>query len=86
MLGKSNLYFRGPKATIYSTCIGVKYAGNPLTIRETTIYKISLTPPQTHGGSTPLSLEKKTMLCLVWDFVKKSANCNSEGTYWSVIT
>jgi hypothetical protein len=31
----------GPKATIYSTCTGVKYAGNTLTIKETTIYKYS---------------------------------------------
>jgi hypothetical protein len=29
----------GPKGTIYSTCTCVKYAGNPLTIRETTIYQ-----------------------------------------------
>jgi hypothetical protein len=28
-----------PKATVYSTCTGVKYAGNPLTSREITIYK-----------------------------------------------
>jgi hypothetical protein len=31
----------GPKAIIYSTCTGVKYAGNTLTIRETTKYKYS---------------------------------------------
>jgi hypothetical protein len=31
----------GPKATTYSTCTGVKYARNTLTMRETTIYKYS---------------------------------------------
>jgi hypothetical protein len=29
----------GTKATIYSICTCVKHAGNPLIIRETTIYK-----------------------------------------------
>jgi hypothetical protein len=33
----------GPKATIYSTCTGHKYAGNPLTDGENIIYNIHLT-------------------------------------------
>jgi hypothetical protein len=40
----------------------IKYAGNPLTNRGTTIYNyISNTPPypETHSGSTTLSLESK---------------------------
>jgi hypothetical protein len=59
----SNLYSKGAKAIIYSTCTGVKYAGNPLANRGTIIYKYLSTPqplpPQTHGGSTILSLERK---------------------------
>jgi hypothetical protein len=40
----------------------IKYAGNPLTNRGTTIYNyLSNTPPhpETHDGSTTLSLERK---------------------------
>jgi hypothetical protein len=39
MLGIATCIPEGPKAAIYSTCTGVKYAGNTLTIKETTIYK-----------------------------------------------
>jgi hypothetical protein len=35
------VFQRGQKAIIYSTCTCVKYAGNTLTIRKTTIYKYS---------------------------------------------
>ena len=73
---------RGPKATIYSTCTGANIQKNPLTYGETTIYNIySNTPPQTQGGSRTLSLESKKSCCArVCAFVKKSANCKSEGT------
>jgi hypothetical protein len=43
MLGISNLHYQGAKGHIYNTCIGRKYAGNPLIDRENTIYNIHLT-------------------------------------------
>jgi hypothetical protein len=43
MLGISNLHYQGAKGHIYSTCIGHKYAENPLTDGENTIYNIHLT-------------------------------------------
>jgi hypothetical protein len=81
------LVFQVGKARIYSTCTCVKYAVNRQTIMETTKYKYrSNTPSQTHGESTTMSLERNKLWCaLVWAFVKKSANCNSEDTYWSAL-
>jgi hypothetical protein len=73
---------QGPKA-IYILHVQVcKYVGNPLTSGETTIYRYtSNIPPQTYGGSTILSLERKKLCCaLVCAFVKKSANYNCEDT------
>jgi hypothetical protein len=43
MLRICNLHYQGAKGHIYSTCTGCKYAGNPLTDRENTIYNIHLT-------------------------------------------
>ena len=44
------------------------------------------TPPQTQGGSEALSLSKWSRWCSrVCALVKKSASCNSEGTYWRAI-
>jgi hypothetical protein len=43
MLGISNLHYQGAKGHIYSTCTEHKYAGNPLTDGENTIYNIHLT-------------------------------------------
>jgi hypothetical protein len=39
------MHYQGTKGHIYSTCTGRKYAENPLTDRENTIYNIHLTPP-----------------------------------------
>jgi hypothetical protein len=52
MLGISNLHYQGAKGHIYSTCIGRKYAENPLTDGENTIYNIYLT--QTNTSYIPL--------------------------------
>jgi hypothetical protein len=38
-----NLHYQGAKGHIYSTYTGHKYAGNPLTDGENTIYNIHLT-------------------------------------------
>src|SRR3954468_7666232 len=77
------VFLWGPKATIYSTGTG-QICRKPPNIwgkYNIQIYT-SNTPPQTHGGSTTLSLESKKSCCaLVCAFVKKSANCKSEGTY-----
>jgi hypothetical protein len=43
MLGICNLYYQGAKGHIYSTCTGRKYAENPLTDGENTMYNIHLT-------------------------------------------
>jgi hypothetical protein len=42
MLGISNLHYQGAKGHIYSTYTGRKYAGNPLTDGENTIFTIKL--------------------------------------------
>jgi hypothetical protein len=43
MLGICNLHYQVAKGHIYSTCTERKYAGNPLTDGENTIYNIHLT-------------------------------------------
>jgi hypothetical protein len=43
ILGICNLHYQGAKGHIYSTCTGRKYAENPLTDGENTIYNIHLT-------------------------------------------
>jgi hypothetical protein len=43
MLGISNLHYQGAKGHIYTTRTWRKYAGNPLTDGENTIYNIHLT-------------------------------------------
>jgi hypothetical protein len=73
----------GQRPQYIVTCTGDNIQENPLTGGEIHIYKYtSNTPPQTRGGSTTLSLESNKSCCaLVCAFVKKSANCKSEGTY-----
>ena len=75
------------EARIY-TCTGVrKYAQNLLYNGETTKGTYPSNTPQTQGGSMTLSLEREN-LCriLICALVKKSANWNSKGTYWRVLT
>jgi hypothetical protein len=48
MLGICNLHYQGAKGHIYSTYTGRKYAENPLTNRENTIYNIHLTSRRCH--------------------------------------
>jgi hypothetical protein len=77
----SNYHSQGAKGQYMYRC--GQFAESPLYYGE--IGKLDYTCPTpllSHGGSTTPSLERKNPCCtLVWAFVKKSANCNSEGTY-----
>jgi hypothetical protein len=76
----------GPKATIYSTCTGVKYAGHTLTIRETTKYKYSSNNSDMKTSSWLLSTYKSDFSTNYLTMIEGTQNRNTDVMWYVLVS